>query len=124
MTEQQSDELSRWKHLSAEAEQGRLSLKVDPDAFTAIIKACADRLNVLDKARRDARVLQTLDGFGTLGSGVLLHGKYETKGHEIDDRLQQHIDIVNAMKDTFTKAHKAYTETDASVAASLGTIEP
>lgn len=55
-----------------------------------------------------------LNEFGVLRSGILLHGKYEAKGHEIDDRLQAHIDIVNAMNDTFTTAHM---ETD------LGMIE-
>ncbi len=115
-------EVPRWQHLAGEAKAGRLRL--DPDIAVDLVKACDDRLDVLDTALREAKWLTTATGFGDLPSGLALAGKFSSKGHELIDVLRQHIRVVNDMKAVFLYSIGKYHDADAAHAAALGSVQP
>ncbi len=117
-----SQEVPRWQHLAGEAKAGRLRL--DPDIAPELVRACDDRLGVLDDALHRANYLTKVAGFGELASGLALEGKFSSKGDELIDVLRQHIRVVNDMKAVFLYSIGKYEEADASHAAALGPVGP
>ncbi|MBF6427110.1 hypothetical protein GV791_30285 [Nocardia cyriacigeorgica] len=114
--------LSHWKGLKTQAENGEL--RMDPQIGSAL-KARADAmLTELDLMVFDVKALEHVSGFGTLGSAVALQKKFAAKATTADDsaqkRLQESIDIVKLMSETYELAIRRIEETDQSTAGTLG----
>lgn len=114
--------LDHWKTLKSQAESGEL--RMDEQVGSAL-KAQADQLITrLDLMLVRANQLQHVTGFGTLASAVALQKKFSEKALGADDsavkRLQESIDIVRLMRDTYELAIRKIGETDQSIATDLG----
>ncbi|WP_280228339.1 hypothetical protein [Nocardia cyriacigeorgica] len=114
--------LGHWKALKTQAENGEL--RMDPEIGNAL-KARADAmLAALDKMLFDTEELQYVSGFGTLKSAEALRAKFAAKAVTDDDsakkRLQESIDIVTLMSETYALAVRRIEETDQSTAGALG----
>ncbi|MBF6102250.1 hypothetical protein IU510_29980 [Nocardia cyriacigeorgica] len=114
--------LDHWKTLKTQAENGEL--RMDPEIGNAL-KARADTLiTELDKMVNKTEELQYVTGFGTLKSAEALRAKFAAKAVTDDDsakkRLQESIDIVTLMSQTYALAIRRIEETDQSTAGALG----
>ncbi|MBF6397700.1 hypothetical protein IU438_18080 [Nocardia cyriacigeorgica] len=116
------DQLKHWQGLKTQAQNGELRL--DPDLGNALIGRCDTMLTELDAMRTQALNLQYVSGFGTLKSADALAKKFASKAVGAEDsavtRLEETIDIVNTMKQTYELAIRTLTETDQTIGDQLG----
>ncbi|VFB01492.1 hypothetical protein [Nocardia cyriacigeorgica] len=116
------EQLKYWQGLKTQAENGEL--RVEPDLGNALIARCDTMLAALDGMLRQAENLQYVSGFGTLKSAEALAKKFANKAVGDEDsayaRIEQSIDIVNTMKQTYQLAIRTLTETDQAIGDQLG----
>ncbi|MBF6101444.1 hypothetical protein IU510_25820 [Nocardia cyriacigeorgica] len=119
---EQVDQLQHWQNLKTQAENGELRL--EPELGNALMGRCDTMLTELDAMRTQALNLQYVAGFGTLPSAQALAKKFAGKAFGDEDsavkRIEQSIDIVNTMRQTFELSIRTLTETDQAVGQNLG----
>ncbi|MGN2641317.1 hypothetical protein ACWEKT_36150 [Nocardia takedensis] len=125
MAAEMQDMVTHWKNLKTQAESGEL--KMDPDIGNAL-KAHAEKMRgKLDLMLTRARALEILQGFGGLDTANTLRKKFEAKATGADGsaliRLQQSIEILTLMSETYAKAIGTIQETDLTNAQKLGNAE-
>ncbi|WP_280507812.1 hypothetical protein [Nocardia flavorosea] len=125
MTEQQN-QLQHWQNLKTQAESGELSMETDIAGKLAA--RCDTFLGQLNDAVVQANNLQYISGFGGLRSAQALAQKFANKAVADEDsavnRLNQSIEIVKLMKQTFELAGKQITEQDQQTGQALGNAGP
>lgn len=105
--------------LTEYAKNGELTLRLDPEQFDELIKACDVFIDGLRELRVDATDLATHPlGFAEdkLTSGAALARKFQQKAApgpgSAADMLQSHIDRVQEMKALFLAARRGVENTD------------
>ncbi|MFI6213714.1 hypothetical protein ACIBCD_17125 [Nocardia brasiliensis] len=117
--------VTRWQALYKQADGGELRLDVEVGEKLAqrAEKMKTDLQDMLDKAAQ----LAHLSGFGTLASAVALKGKFALKADNGEDsavkRLEQSIDAVTLMRDTYKLACGKLAEADKSAADKLAGLD-
>ncbi|MBF6143542.1 hypothetical protein [Nocardia farcinica] len=115
-----------WTQLKEQAVSGEL--RMDPDLGAALHQRCEALLGELDALTRSAKQLAYLSGYGGLPSALDLKVKFEKKAdgggeHDADDsgvrRLEQHIEVVKLMRDTYAAAIGKLQQTDQSAAGEM-----
>ncbi|WP_280501289.1 hypothetical protein [Nocardia farcinica] len=96
---------------------------LDEGVGSAIATQCDTLLDALYRMRLDARALEFLSGYGGLPSAQQLQQKFQQKAvgggaHDPNDnaisRLNQHIEIVETMRDAYLAAIGRLRDTDQS----------
>lgn len=108
-------ELGIWKQLDQEVAQGNLSLRVEPDALNAAIKALQDFIDHIDDLGYAVRTVETVTGFGGFPMGVALAEKFTRKGSgedSIKQRLKEVQEEARAAQDVLRKAAAAYAQAE------------
>ncbi|MEU8894443.1 hypothetical protein [Nocardia sp. NPDC048505] len=108
-----------WQTLKTQALSGEF--KMDSDIGEALRKRCETYANALDDLKEDARAIDHLNGYGTLPSAVALQGKFEKKSTGDDSavkRIEEHLEVVALMHDTYAAAIGKITQADQSAALS------
>lgn len=122
MAEQPETQLAHWQNLKTQAENGELVMAADIAAKLAA--RCDTFIGQLDIAVEQAGNLQYISGFGGLRSAQALARKFSKKAVGDEDsavnRLNQSIEIVKLMKQTFELAGKQISETDQQTSQALG----
>lgn len=110
-----------WTELAVLVDAGELHL--DRGASTRCAQHCRDLANELADLQRRAVRLGTVDGLGTLPSGVALAAKFGRKAtggaYSMDRALADHIEVVNQMRHVFEKIEERYRAADESAAAAI-----
>lgn len=115
-----------WQQLKQQALSGEF--KMEEGIGEALRKRCEGFLAELDTLRTDAQALDRLTGYGTLPSAQQLQQKFEQKAgggspHDSNDsavkRIEQHIEVVQLMRDTYAAAIGKLQETDQTAGAQL-----
>lgn len=126
MADEQQTQLKHWQNLKTQAENGEIVMEADIAAKLAA--RCDTFLGRLDIAIEQASNLQYISGFGDLRSAQALAQKFSKKAVGDEDsavnRLNQSIEIVKLMKQTFELAGKQITETDQQTSQALGNAGP
>ncbi|WP_194837920.1 hypothetical protein [Nocardia sp. XZ_19_369] len=116
--------LTRWQTLKKQAEGGELLL--DSQIRERLVTHAEQMRTKLDAMVNKAAELEHLSGFGSLTSAGDLRQKFALKANNGTDsavkRLQQSIDIVTLMKETYELAIGKITESDQSVADKLAAL--
>ncbi|MFE3445225.1 hypothetical protein ACFXNW_19515 [Nocardia sp. NPDC059180] len=114
--------IDHWKTLKTQAENGEL--RMDSEIGNALKGRADAMLTALNKMIGDTKQLEHVSGFGTLKSAEALRGKFAAKATTDDDsaqkRLQESIDIVTLMSETYELSIRRIEETDQSTAGVLG----
>lgn len=122
MAEEPKTQLKHWQTMKAQAESGELVMESDIAAKLAA--RCETYLGQLDDLVDRADDLQYISGFGDLRSAKALAEKFSEKAVGAEDsavnRLNQAIEIVKLMKQTFELAGKQISETDQQTSQALG----
>ncbi|MFI5720208.1 hypothetical protein [Nocardia sp. NPDC051750] len=120
MTEQQN-QLQHWQNLKTQAESGELVMQ--KDVAEKLAGRCDTFLDQLNDAVARAKDLQYISGFGDLRSAKALAQKFANKAVADEDsavnRLNQAIEIVKLMKQTFELSAKEISEADDQVSQAL-----
>ncbi|WP_067840145.1 hypothetical protein [Nocardia lijiangensis] len=112
-------QIRNWQQLKQQAITGEFSM--DEGIGEALRKRCEDFRKALDLLKQDALLLDHLAGYGTLPSAQQLQKKFEQKAvggaaHDANDsavnRLDQHLEVVQLMQDTYAAAIGRLQETD------------
>ncbi|TLG00259.1 hypothetical protein FEK35_24630 [Nocardia cyriacigeorgica] len=116
------DQLQHWQNLKTQAQNG--VLRVEPELGRALMARCDTFLAALETMRTDAMRLQYVGGFGSLKSADALAKKFASKAVGAEDsavtRIEQSIDIVTTMRQTYELAIRTITETDQAIGQQLG----
>ncbi|CAM4516067.1 hypothetical protein NONI108955_40260 [Nocardia ninae] len=116
--------LTRWQTLKTQAESGELRL--DTEIGTALARHAQRMSDQLSLMMDRASSLAFLSGFGTLQSADALRNKFAQKANNGNDsavkRLQQSIDVVTLMKETYELAIGKLQESDQSAADKLAAL--
>ncbi|WP_107654476.1 hypothetical protein [Nocardia suismassiliense] len=116
--------LTRWQTLKTQAESGELRL--DTETGTALARHAQRMSDQLSLMMDRASSLAFLSGFGTLHSADALRNKFAQKANNGNDsavkRLQQSIDVVTLMKETYELAIGKLQESDQSAADKLAAL--
>lgn len=103
-------------------------VRLTPAAAEACARACLNLAESVAQLKSDVLVAGSIEGFGTLPSGIALNAKYTelTSGASgsLTAMLQGHIDVATKLADTFRRMGEQYVATDEAVAASLRPTEP
>ncbi|MBF6440065.1 hypothetical protein [Nocardia cyriacigeorgica] len=114
--------LNHWKTMKTQAENGEL--RMEPEIGNALKGRADTLLTELRKMVADTKQLEHVSGFGTLNSAEALRKKFAAKASTDEDsalkRLQESIDIVTLMSETYALAIRRIEETDQSTAGVLG----
>ncbi|NKY60529.1 hypothetical protein [Nocardia flavorosea] len=126
MADEQETQLKHWQNLRTQAENGEIVMEADIAAKLAA--RCDTFMKQLDIAVEQASNLQYISGFGGLRSAQALAAKFSKKAVGDEDsavnRLNQSIEIVKLMKQTFELARKQISETDQQTSQTLGNAGP
>lgn len=126
MADEQQTQLAHWQNLKTQAESGELVMEADIAGKLAA--RCDTFLGQLNQAVAQAKDLQYISGFGDLRSAKALAQKFANKAVSDEDsavnRLNQTIEIVKLMKQTFELSAKQITETDQQTGQALGNTGP
>lgn len=126
MADEQGIQLEHWQNLKTQAENGEIVMEADIVAKLAA--RCDTFLGQLDLAVERASNLQYISGFGGLRSAQALAKKFSMKALDDEDsavkRLNQSIEIVKLMKQTFELAGKQISDTDHQTSQALGNTGP
>ncbi|MCP2318316.1 hypothetical protein APR12_003669 [Nocardia amikacinitolerans] len=126
MSDDLQAQMRQWQQLKEQAVTGEF--RMDEGIGEALRKRCETMLRDLDTMVRDAQQLQYLAGYGSLPSAVALQEKFQNKAvnggpHDSKDsaatRLQQHIEVVQLMHDTYAAAIGKLQETDQTAGTQL-----
>lgn len=113
--------LTRWQTLKKQAEGGEL--RMDAEIGQQLATRAEQMRTKLDEMLNKAAELEHLTGFGTLTSAEDLRQKFALKANNGNDsavkRLQQSVDIVNLMSDTYKLAIGKITDSDQAAADKL-----
>ncbi|WP_081511800.1 hypothetical protein [Nocardia donostiensis] len=113
---------THWQSLKTQAENGELRL--DEQVGKELMKQADQLLTRLDTMVDAAGDLEHLTGFGGLESAKALKNKFALKAKNGDDsavkRLQESIEIVKLMRETYELSIRKLNETDQSIASQLG----
>jgi hypothetical protein len=107
---------THWRNLKQQAIDGELQM--DYDAGSALRKECEVLLTQLQRFHDDAASLGHLAGYGGLPSALDIKRKFELKasGGENNDsavaRLDEMVEVVTLMRDTYAAMIGELTETD------------
>ncbi|WP_378737768.1 hypothetical protein [Nocardia brasiliensis] len=116
--------LARWQTLKTQAEGGELRL--DTEIGTALASHAQRMREQLDLMMNRAKNLAFTSGFGTLQSAEALRDKFALKANNGDDsavkRLQQSLEVVTLMKETYELAIGKLKESDQSAADRLAAL--
>ncbi|MEV0031119.1 hypothetical protein [Nocardia sp. NPDC050793] len=119
MADDIAGQVHRWQQLKQQAVNGEF--KMEEGIGEALRKRCETFMAELDIMRTDAQALDRLMGYGTLPSAQQLQKKFEQKAgggsaHDSDDsavkRIEQHIEVVQLMRDTYAAAIGKLQATD------------
>ncbi|WP_280434824.1 hypothetical protein [Nocardia carnea] len=111
-----SDQLQHWQNLKQQAIDG--DLRMDTGIGSALQSRCDTLRTQLDQIRREAKGLAHLAGYGGLPSALDMKKKFELKasgaenGDSAESRLDEMIQIVTLMRDTYAAAIGQLQETD------------
>ncbi|MBF6269781.1 hypothetical protein [Nocardia farcinica] len=106
-----ADHLKTWQTYKQQGISGEF--KMEHDIGAALAARCDTLVQDLYQAKRDAQGLEFLGGYGGLPSAQDLQRKYQQKAvggaeHDPNDnavaRIQQHIEIVETMRDAYLAA--------------------
>jgi hypothetical protein len=117
-----SDQLTYWKDLKQQAEDGTFQLDL---SLATDLKNHAEtmRHHLEDEALLRARRMSHITGFGTLPSSTALKAAFESKADGAPDSLtaqyKKAIDIVTTMRDTYNIVITKLTGTDQDHAAAI-----
>ncbi|MBF6068101.1 hypothetical protein [Nocardia farcinica] len=126
MADDLSGQARQWKQLKEDAVNG--SFQLDDEIGTALMQRCETLLGELDNMTHQVAQLNHLSGYGGLPSALALQTKFERKAagggdHDPNDsalaRLQQHIEVVKLMRDTYAAAIGKLQQTDQSAAGEM-----
>lgn len=98
---------------------GGKSLRLSTEAIDECVKACDELIDGLRVQQHQARSLQYLSGFGSLGSAQQLKAGFERKGHELYDRLEQFIEVATRMRDNFAAGGTGFEQMEQEFAQTL-----
>ncbi|MFD6161855.1 hypothetical protein ACFWF7_35200 [Nocardia sp. NPDC060256] len=113
--------VTRWQALKTQAEGGELRLD---EEIGQLLAGHAEQMRLKLRRMADkAGDLEHTSGFGTLGSATALQAKFASKANGSSDsavtRLQQSMEVVTLMRDTYKLAIGKLTESDQSAADKL-----
>ncbi|MEU1985383.1 hypothetical protein [Nocardia sp. NPDC019395] len=110
-----------WSGLSSQAEGGALELQ--PGVVEGLADKCNEVLGRVLAVRGKVELVDSLAPFSTLGSGAALTERFNQKGRELREILDDHEKILNDMMDTFIAAGKAYSATDDDSALDIDRVD-
>lgn len=103
-------------------------LNLDPNVAQQLVKPCEELIAEFRRLVVSARKLRRIDGFGTLGSGLALQGKFADKAFGSPDSLvnalESHIAVVDDMRAYFQKCIDDATEQEQVNVDSLRKVGP
>lgn len=124
MTEDAQSQLNHWQQLKQQAVDG--DLRMEEGIGKALHDRCHTFLVALDNIKRNARQLDHLSGFGGLPSAKDMKKKFEDKavnggetGDSAIDRIQEHMTIIELMRDTYAAAIGQLQNTDQNTAGQM-----
>lgn len=126
MTEDMQAQQRQWQLLKQQAISGEFTM--DEQIGGALHQRCETLLLAFDDMLTTAQRLEHLSGYGGLPSALDLQRKFEKKAvgggeHDANDsavaRLQQHIEVVKLMRDTYAAAIGKLQQTDQSAAGEM-----
>jgi hypothetical protein len=127
--DQMSAQIRQWKHLRQQAGTGEF--RMEAEIGEALRRRCETLLAELKDMRSNAQDLDHLSGYGDLPSAQTLQAKFEMKAaggdsHDPNDsavaRLQQHIEVVQLMHDTYAAAIGKLQATDEAAGSRMSTL--
>ncbi|WP_067474161.1 hypothetical protein [Nocardia amamiensis] len=128
MTDNLQGEMRRWQQLKQEAIEGEFQM--EEGIGEALRRRCETLLAGLQDMKTDAAQLAYLSGYGDLPSAKIMKVKFERKAdgggsHDANDsavaRLQQHIEVVQMMHDTYAAAIGKLQATDEAAGTRIDT---
>ncbi|MFQ6399132.1 hypothetical protein ACLMAJ_37580 [Nocardia sp. KC 131] len=126
MADDIQSQMRRWEQLKQQAVVGEF--KMQEGIGEALRSRCETFLTELKDMKEKAKDLDHLAGYGGLPSAQLLQGKFQNKAanggsHDTNDsavtRLQQNIDVVQLMQDTYAAAIGQLKETDQAAGSQM-----
>jgi hypothetical protein len=121
-------QLKRWQQLKQQAVSGEFHM--EQDIGEALRKRCETFLTELGILKNQAQLLDHLSGYGGLPSATTMQTKFEKKAvggdsHDTNDsavtRLQQNIEVVQLMQDTYAAAIGKLQATDEAAGNNMNT---
>ncbi|MBF6548751.1 hypothetical protein [Nocardia brasiliensis] len=117
--------MTRWQSLYKQADGGELRL--DEEVGEKLAAHAEQMQTKLQSMLNKAGELEHLSGFGTLSSALALQKKFSLKANKGDDsavkRIEQSIDVVTLMRDTYRLACGKLAEVDKSAADRLAGLD-
>ncbi|WP_280449541.1 hypothetical protein [Nocardia brasiliensis] len=117
--------VTQWQTLYKQADGGELRL--DEEVGDKLAQRAEQMRTELQQMWAKARQLEHLSGFGSLASAEALKGKFALKANNGSDsavkRLEQSIDVVALMRDTYKLACGKLSEADKSAADKLAGLD-
>ncbi|WP_280403399.1 hypothetical protein [Nocardia brasiliensis] len=117
--------VTRWQALYKQAEGGEL--RVDEEIGLLLADRAEQMRIKLRKMADKAGDLEHTSGFGTLASAQALQNKFGSKANGSSDsavtRIQQSMDVVALMRDTYRLACGKLSEVDKSAADKLAGLD-
>ncbi|AFT99246.1 hypothetical protein [Nocardia brasiliensis] len=117
--------MTRWQALYKQADGGEFRL--DEEVGTKLAQRAEQMQAKLRSLRNEAARLEHLSGFGSLVSAESLKNKFSLKANNGADsavkRLEQSIDVVTLMRDTYKLACGKLAEADKSAADKLAGLD-
>ncbi|MGG7104346.1 hypothetical protein [Rhodococcus sp. 24CO] len=105
-----------------------VGINLDPNIAQQLVKPCEDLIAEFRRLIVSARKLRRVDGFGTLGSGLALQGKFAGKAvggpDSLVNALESHIAVVDDMRAYFQKCIDDAKEQEQANVDSLRKISP
>ncbi|MEU7768386.1 hypothetical protein AB0B25_25200 [Nocardia sp. NPDC049190] len=129
MADEMQGEMRHWQQLKRQAVSGQF--RMEYGIGEALRQRCEAFLMELENMKRQAAQLAYLSGYGDLPSAKTLQAKFEKKAaggdsHDPNDsavaRLQQHIEVVQLMHDTYAAAIGKLQATDEAAGSRMSTL--
>ncbi|WP_280429152.1 hypothetical protein [Nocardia brasiliensis] len=117
--------VTKWQALYKQADGGELRL--DEEIGQKLAQRSEQMITKLRAMWNGAAELEHLSGFGTLASAEALRAKFALKANNGNDsavrRIEQSIDVVTLMRDTYKLACGKLAEADKSAADKLAGLD-
>ncbi|WP_330228008.1 hypothetical protein OHA40_17485 [Nocardia sp. NBC_00508] len=129
MADNMQSELQRWQQLKQQAVSGEF--RMEEGIGDALRLRCQTLVAALEDMKEGAQALAYLAGYGDLPSAKIIQSKFEKKAaggdsHDPNDsavaRLQQHIEVVQLMHDTYAAAIGKLESTDEAAGSRMNTL--